>query len=155
MNVKDIMTTEPATCTPDTSLEEIAKLLVKYDCGAIPVVGSREARKPVGIVTDRDIVCRVIATGEDVGARTAEDCMSSPCVTVAPTASLDACCEKMEQNRIRRLVVVDEEGFCVGVVSQADIARHMVSKAGEVVKEVSRPSSSASAVGSRAIPSLV
>jgi CBS domain-containing protein len=146
VNVKEIMTTEPATCTPDTSLEEVAKLLVKYDCGAIPVMRSREALKPVGIVTDRDIVCRVIATGRDAAALTAQDCMSTPCVTIAPTASLDACCEKMEQYLIRRLVVVDTEGFCLGVVSQADIARRMVTKAGEVVKEVSRPSRSASAV---------
>lgn len=146
MKVKDIMTTEPATCAPKTSLEDVAKLLVKYDCGAIPVMRNRDSLRPVGIITDRDIVCRVLAMGKDALALTAEDCMSSPCATVTSTASLDACCEKMEQFLIRRLVVVDKEGFCLGVVSQADIARRMVDKAGEVVKEVSRSTTSSSAI---------
>ena len=75
--------------------------------------------------------------------------MSTPCVTVTPGTRLDVCCTTMEENRVRRLVVVDQDGFCCGIVSQADIARRIADKAGEIVKEVSQPTSSASAVAPR------
>jgi CBS domain-containing protein len=155
MKAKDIMTENVATAVPQTSLAEIAKMLVDHDCGAIPILKSESSRKPVGIVTDRDIVCRVFAVGKDPRELTAGDCMSSPCVTVTPGSRLDVCCRAMEENRIRRLVVVDQEGFCCGIVAQADIARRIADKAGEVVKEVSQPTISASAVSSREQPAEV
>ena len=65
--------------------------------------------------------------------------MTAPCVTVADDESFDAICRTMEKSQIRRLVVVDGDGVCCGVVAQADIARHVVDKAGEVVHEVSQP----------------
>jgi CBS domain-containing protein len=152
MKTKDLMTEHVATATPDTSLEEIAKMLVDHDCGAIPILKSENSKRPVGIVTDRDIVCRVFAAGKDPRELTAGDCMSSPCVTVTPGARLDVACRTMEENRIRRLVVVDQDGFCCGIVSQADIARRIADKAGEIVKEVSQPTNSASAVVPRTEP---
>ena len=155
MKVKDIMTERVATATPETNLGDIARLLVASDCGAIPILKSEASKKPVGIVTDRDIVCRVIALGKDPSGLTASDCMSSPCVTVTPGTRLDVCCTTMEENRIRRLVVVDQEGFCCGIVSQADVARRIADKAGEIVKEVSQPMTSASAVSPREAPAEV
>lgn len=152
MKVKDIMTENVVTATPETSLEDIARMLLEHDCGAIPILKSENSRKPVGIVTDRDIVCRVFAAGRNPREATAGDCMSSPCVTVTPGKRLDVCCTTMEENRIRRLVVVDQDGFCCGIVSQADVARRIADKAGEIVKEVSQPMSSASAVPPRVEP---
>lgn len=149
MKVKDIMTSGVKTATPETTLEEIARMLVENDCGAIPVVRNEASGKPLGILTDRDIVCRVIATGRDPRGLTAADCMSSPCVTIAPSARLDVACRTMEENRIRRLVVVDADGVCCGIVAQADVARRIADKAGEIVKEVSQPTRSASAVAGR------
>ncbi len=155
MKVKDIMTPAVKTATPETSLEAIARMFVENDCGAIPVVRSEASGKPLGIVTDRDIVCRVVAAGRDPRGLTAGDCMSSPCVTVTPTARLDVACRTMEENRIRRLVVVDSEGVCCGIVAQADVARRIADKAGEIVKEVSQPTRSASAVPPREQPAAV
>ena len=65
MKVKDIMTGSPCFCTSGTSLEQVARLLTEHDCGAIPVVDDEAFPRPVGIVTDRDIVCRIVAAGED------------------------------------------------------------------------------------------
>lgn len=155
MKAKDILTANVATATPETSVEEIAKMLVEHDCGAIPIVKSASSRKPVGIVTDRDIVCRVVALGKSARELKAEDCMSSPCVTVTPSTQLDVCCTTMEKSRIRRLVVVDQDGVCCGIVAQADIARRTADKAGEVVREVSQPTESASAVAPREEPAEV
>lgn len=149
MKVKDIMTGSPSFCTSGTSLEQVARLLTEHDCGAIPVVDDEAFPRPVGIVTDRDIVCRVVAAGENPRLKTAGDCMSSPCITITPVTRTDVCCDLMERNKIRRLVVVDEEGFCCGIVSQADIARRVTEKTAEVLKVVSQPThapSSAAAV---------
>ena len=140
MKVKEIMSREPACCTRETSLQDVAILMVENDCGEIPVVDSLQSKRPVGVVTDRDITCRTVALGKNPLDLRARDCMSSPAVTVTPEASLDDCRQIMEENQLRRVPVVDQSGCCCGIVSQADIAVH-ASKgdAGEMVKEVSRP----------------
>ena len=92
---------------------------------------------------------RAVAAGKNALELTARDCMSAPVVTVPLEASLNECCEAMEKNRVRRVLVIDRTGACCGIVSQADIAvRGKESKAGEVVKEVSEPTSSPSAIPS-------
>ncbi|MBI4375054.1 MAG: CBS domain-containing protein [Elusimicrobia bacterium] len=136
--VKDIMTEDPACCTPETRLQDVARMMVEEDCGEIPVVESEQSKKPVGVITDRDIVCRAVAQGKNPLELTAKDCMSSPCVTVKTETSLADCCKTMEDNRIRRVPVIDEGGDCRGIVSQADIAiKGEPRTAAEVVKKVS------------------
>jgi CBS domain-containing protein len=148
MQVKEIMTPDPACCTPDTMLQRVAEMMVENDCGEIPVVENIASMKPVGVITDRDITCRTVAKGLNPLVMTAGDCMTSPCVTVTPDMLLDDCCRRMEENQIRRVPVVDEGGACCGIVALADIAKHAGKRdTAEVVKEVSEPSSSASAVG--------
>lgn len=143
MQVKEVMTANPACCTPDTPLGQVAKLMVDNDCGEIPVV---ENKIPVGVVTDRDIVCRTIANNINPLELTAADCMSTPIVTVTPDMSVEECCRIMEEKRIRRVPVVDASGACCGIVALADIALQARSGvAGEVVKEVSESTKSASA----------
>lgn len=139
MQVKEIMTNEPACCSPDTPLPEVARMMVERDCGEIPVVD--EQRKPIGVVTDRDITTRTVAQDRNPLELTARDCMSSPVVTVTPETSVDDCCKKMEEGQIRRVPVVDEAGGCCGMVAQADVAQHAPKdETAEVVREVSRPS---------------
>ena len=148
MQVKDIMTPDPACCTPDSTLQRVAEMMVENDCGEIPVVDNMASMRPVGVVTDRDITCRTVAKGLNPLAMTVADCMTTPCVTVTPDASLDECCRVLEENQIRRVPVVDADGACCGIVALADIAKHAAKReTAEVVKEVSEPSSSASAAG--------
>lgn len=140
MKVRDAMTPNPACCTPETGLREVAQMFVDFDCGAVPVVDGSETKRPVGIVTDRDIACRAIAKGKNALELTARDCMSSPIVTVSQNDPLDACISAMEDKRVRRVIVVDDMGRCCGIVAQADIARNASKgKAGEMVREVSEP----------------
>ena len=144
---KDIMTTNPACCTPENSVEDAARMMVKHDCGEIPVVESKDNPKPIGIITDRDITCRVVATGKNPGQTRVRDAMSSPPVTIKPETSIEDCCRVLEENQIRRVPVVDQSGRCGGIVSQADIAKAApTKKAAEVLKQVSEPSEHASRV---------
>jgi len=148
MTVKDIMTPNPECCTAGMSLREVAQLMVKRDCGEIPVCDA--SRKPIGVVTDRDIVCRVVATGGNPSTLTALDCMSTPVVTTTPDTSVDDCARLMEAHQIRRLPVVDAQGACCGIVSQADLAtKGPLDATLEVVGRASAPISAASTVHRR------
>jgi len=140
---KALMTANPQSCTPDSSLQEAARLMADCDCGAIPVVESDGARRVVGIITDRDIACRAVAKGKDPAQTKVRDCMSSGLATVGEDDSIEDCCQAMERAQVRRLLVLDAEGELCGIVSQADIALHFSKKKNtEVVKEVSQPAQS-------------
>jgi CBS domain-containing protein len=140
------MTADVACCTPDTNLQEVARLMAEHDCGAIPVVEDRRSKKPVGVVTDRDITTRAVAQGKNPLQMTARDVMSGDCCTVSADASLKDCCGEMESHQVRRMIVTDERGGCCGIVAQADIAlRASKGQTGEVVREVSQPATAGAA----------
>jgi predicted transcriptional regulator/YHS domain-containing protein len=125
------------------SLKDVARLMVEFDCGEIPVVDGG-ANRPVGVVTDRDITCRTVAQGKNPLDLSARDCMSAPVVTVTPDTPVEECCRTMEEHQLRRIPVVDEGGACCGIVSQADLALRMAdTQAAHVVKEISRHSAPA------------
>lgn len=138
MDVRSAMTPNPAACSADTPLCEVAKLMREHDCGQIPVVDADQ--RPIGVVTDRDIVVRLLADGRDPNAARASDCMSTPAMTIDAGQPLADACDLMEAQRVRRLPVVDADGRLCGMVAQADIALHGRDRETlEVVKQVSEP----------------
>jgi CBS domain-containing protein len=139
MRVSDIMTPSPATCRPETPLREVAALMVKHDCGSIPVV-EQGSNQPIGILTDRDITVRAIAEGRNPQELIARDCMTSPIESIQCSASLDECTDRMESSQIRRMIVVDDDNKICGIVAQADIAMYAPEEeTAEMVQEVSTP----------------
>ncbi len=141
MLVRDVMTHDPVCCTPETALDKVARLMVEYDCGSIPVIKNEDDYRPTGVITDRDIVVRCVAEGKNPLNLVANDCMSNSCVTVSPEATIDDCCKVMEAYQVRRVMVVDAQGELVGLVAQADIAGAVPDEEiAEVVKEISQPS---------------
>jgi CBS domain-containing protein len=133
------MTENPACCSPDTGLQEVAQLMVDCDCGCIPVVDDESARMPIGMITDRDITCRVVAQGRNPLDLTARDAMTSTVVSVTPETNLDECLNLMETSQIRRIAVVDANGAVCGIIAQADVAMNAPGRqTAEVVQEVSR-----------------
>jgi CBS domain-containing protein len=143
MRVRDVMTPNPRCCAPDTPVQQAAVLMREGDCGAIPVIETASATsegRVIGIITDRDIACRVVATGRDPRQLTVGESMSTPVVTVRADAGLNECCQVMEQRKVRRVPVVDDAGHCVGIVSQADVARHAPeARTGDLVQGISQP----------------
>jgi CBS domain-containing protein len=137
MNVRDVMTKDPACCSRETPLRDVARLMVEHDCGAIPVLD--DARTPVGVLTDRDIVVRVIAAGRNPLECIAQDAMTGDVLTVTPEISVEECSDQLEQRQLRRAVVVDERGQVCGILAQADIAKRDEDLAGELVQSVSQP----------------
>jgi CBS domain-containing protein len=117
---RDVMTVDPVCCSPNTTLDRVAQLMLQADCGEIPIVDSSD--QPIGVVTDRDIICRVVAEGKNPRGYTADSCMSAPVVTVQADAPLEEVISTMEDHQIRRVPVVDDRGCCAGIISQADVA---------------------------------
>src|SRR5687767_10008669 len=104
-NVTSVMTANPACCSAETSLRDVAQMMIDNDCGEIPVVDDKGV--PVGVVTDRDITVRIVAEGRDTMSATASDAMSSPVQTVRADSSLKDATKLMEAAKIRRVPVVD------------------------------------------------
>ena len=138
MKVSEIMTKNPAHCFDTTSLADVAKMMAECDCGSIPVVDGAETKKPIGTITDRDIVLRTLAHNKNPLTMLAGEVMTMDPVTVREDASFEEACEAMEKAQIRRILVVDKNGACCGIVAQADVAlKAGESQTAELVKDVS------------------
>lgn len=124
MKVKEVMTKEVKCCRPLDSTQVAAKIMKTYDVGAVPVVSDMNTRHLEGIVTDRDLCCTVVAEASFSESVSVQEVMTSKPITCKPEASLEECEHLMQKYRVRRIPVVDEEGDCVGIVTQADIALH-------------------------------
>jgi CBS domain-containing protein len=145
MLAKEIMTKNPACCTPDTPLREVAQAMIEHDCGEIPVIRNNDDKTLVGVVTDRDIVCRLIAAGKNPLELTASACMSSPVVEARESTAVEECARIMEESQIRRLPIVDGGGKVCGILSQADIAKSASRRiVADLVKDVSERGTAAS-----------
>jgi CBS domain-containing protein len=106
------------------------------DVGSLPIL---EGERLVGMVTDRDIVLRVVAEGKDVQSSTVGEIASRDLVTVDPQQDLDEALRLMAQHQVRRLPVVEEDGRLVGILAQADVATSgHDAKTGQVVEEISK-----------------
>lgn len=136
---QSLMTEKPVFCKKETPLQEVAKMMVEHDCGEIPVLD--ENRKPIGVITDRDITCRTIAKGLNPLSILAEKVMSYPVKTVRLDTPVEECVKLMKKYQIRRLPVVDRNGILTGIISQADIVRYFgEAYSAEFLEKISEPS---------------
>lgn len=136
--VRDAMTPGVQSVGPDETVAAAAAAMAENDVGALPVV---KGAKLVGMVTDRDIVMRAVARGADTETLTVGEVASGAIHTVDPDEDLEQALQRMAEHQVRRLPVV-EHGELVGILAQADVA--IVAKerqAGEMLEEISQPSS--------------
>ena len=134
MKIKDVMTHDVRFVSPDTPLTEIARQMRDDDIGAVPVV---ENDRMIGMVTDRDIVVRCVATGSIDGA-TARMAMSPRVLYCYEDQSVNEILDNMAKEQVRRMPVVNRDKRLVGVVSIGDLSRKAQRKAGESLKEISQ-----------------
>ena len=135
MKVKEAMHNGVEWAAPQTPIPEIARRMRDLDIGAIPI---GEDDRLVGMVTDRDIACRAVANGADLGTLTARDVMSKGIFYCRDSEELEDALRIMEQKQVRRLPVINDQKRMVGILSLGDIADatpHELS--GEVVAAVS------------------
>lgn len=141
MQVKEIMSENPRCVGPEMDLVQVAKLMKECDCGVIPVVNNPKDAKPIGMITDRDIIIRMVAEGKSPSQIKVKECMSPKTVTISPDAGLEQAAKLMEENQIRSLIVVNGNGRCSGIIVQAQLARNAPKEvAAELLREISQPS---------------
>jgi CBS domain-containing protein len=116
--VRDLMTSEPVTIEPQASVIDATKKMIQKEKGPLPVVEGDG--RPVGMVTDRDIIARVVAEGRDPGSVTVEDIATRELVTIGPDQGADEAALLMAEHQLDRLLVVEGERL-VGIISEADI----------------------------------
>ncbi len=133
------MTPSPACCTADHTTADAAELMKREDVGLVPVVS--EDGKLIGVLTDRDIVLKVIADGRDPRSTAVTEVMSSSPVSCLPQESVEAVMELMASRQVRRIPIVDRDGSLVGIVAQADVATRIANpeETGQVVQAISEP----------------
>ena len=141
--VRKIMTKNPSCCTSDSTLQEVAHMMEMYDCGCIPVVEDHQTKRPIGTITDRDIAIRTFSANKNPLEMKASDIMTTDIATVTPETDVAQCLKVMEEKQIRRVLVVDKDRRCVGIVAQADLAEHGTNAADTVryLREVSETES--------------
>jgi CBS domain-containing protein len=149
MKAQELMTANPACCTPDDSAERVAQLMAENDCGCIPVLADRGNTRVVGVITDRDIAVRGVAKGKGPDARI-RDLMSVDPFCCSAGADVKEVERMMADRQVRRVVVVDDDGRCVGMIAQADLARAAERRrdvsdveVARVVERISEPRASA------------
>lgn len=137
MVVSEICTRDVVTCSRGTGVRELAQLMREGHVGDVVVVERRNGGAvPLGIVTDRDLVVRVLAKGLDIDAVTAGDLMGEPLTTVFGSEGMDDAIWHMRGHGIRRLPVVDSHGFLLGVVTMDDIAARLATDLADMVRIV-------------------
>lgn len=162
LRCRDIMTRDLVVATRDTAITQVAVMMKQEDTGAIPVVDydvarndktEKETRNPdtrtysrgklVGLITDRDIVVRAVADGRDCANTRAEELMSTDIHTARPNDRVVELIRKMGDKQVRRVPIVNENGYLIGMISMADVATesHDDVELAEAVEDISKGSS--------------
>jgi CBS domain-containing protein len=138
-SVRDTMTTQPATVERARPVAEAARIMRDQNVGSLPVV---EEGRLIGMITDRDIVIRLVAEGRDLESTSVGDAYTDQPVTVEPEQNLDDALQLMARYQVRRLPVTEGDRL-IGMLAQADVALEEKEKTtGEVVQAISEPSGS-------------
>jgi CBS domain-containing protein len=136
----EVMTKEPVCCLPDDTATKVAQLMQTDNIGSIPVIDNDKTQKLVGIVTDRDLVLKIIAKGQDAKTTKVETVMTRQVVTCLAEDDLQKALDAMAEHQLRRIPIVDSNKKIVGIIAQADVATRVnqPEKTAKVVKEISQ-----------------
>jgi CBS domain-containing protein len=137
--VRDIMTANPATVTEKNTIRDAARIMADQDTGVVPVV---DGRKIVGMITDRDIVVRLVAEGRDLNGANVTEAMTKSIRSVKEDSSVDDAMQLMSSAQVRRVPVVNANDELVGILSFGDVATE-TNKSGKVGQAIERISEGA------------
>ena len=142
MKIREVMTSNPTCCVPTDTTQEAATIMRDFNIGSIPVVEDQQSRKLLGIITDRDLCCSVLAAGLDPKITPIGEFVSLQPVTCRDGENVEKCERAMKEHKLRRIPIVDGEGRCIGIVSLADFAiREKPERVSRIVAEISKPGS--------------
>jgi CBS domain-containing protein len=139
MTSGELMTPAPTCCQPGHTIVEVAEIMKREDVGLVPVID--ESGKLIGLLTDRDIVMKVVADGRDPRGTAVSEVMTTDTASCLEQDSVEMVMQQMASHQVRRIPIVDTAGTIVGIVSQADVATRLANprETGEVVQAISEP----------------
>jgi CBS domain-containing protein len=139
MKLKDLCVLDVASCTPQLTIVEAARLMRQYHTGDLVVLDNGdEEREPVGIITDRDIVVEVLAKGLDPAKTTVREIMSTQLVVASASEDYAEALQRMATHGVRRVPVIDEERCVVGIVTLDDMLRVHAAQANRLLDIVGK-----------------
>jgi CBS domain-containing protein len=140
MKIREVMSPNPVCCLPTDSAQRVARIMCDRNIGSVPVVMDQESLKLVGVVTDRDLCCSVVADGLDPKTTNIEKFMTLNPVTCREEEGLENCERLMQEHQIRRIPIVDAKDGVIGIVAQADLAlKDKPDRVSKTVAEISKP----------------
>jgi CBS domain-containing protein len=141
VKVREIMSRDPACCVFTDTAQSVAKILCDRNIGSMPVVADQQSRKLVGVITDRDLCCSVIAQGMDPKTTTIEKLITLSPLTCREGENIETCERLMQEHQVRRIPIVDAEDRVIGIVAQADLAlKDQPERVSKTVAEISKAS---------------
>lgn len=140
MKIKEIMSPDPVCCLPSDTAQAVAQIMCDQNVGAVPVVLDYQTKELIGVITDRDLCCSVLAKGLDPKMTVIQKFVSLDPITCRDGENVEKCERVMQEYQIRRVPIVDGERQVIGIISQADIAlRDKSEKTAKTVAEISKP----------------
>jgi CBS domain-containing protein len=147
MKVKEVMSVNPTCCTPSDTVQTVAKMMSDLNVGSIPVVVDHQSRSLVGMITDRDLCCRVLAHGLDAKSTRIQEFVTYNPAICRDGENVENCERLMQEHQVRRIPVVDKDNQVIGIVAQADLALkdkpERVHKTVAEISKTARPSMAA------------
>jgi len=141
MKIREVMSPNPVCCLPTDSAQRLARTMCDHNIGSVPIAIDQDARKLVGVITDRDLCCSVVADGLDPKATAIEKFMTLNPVTCREGENVENCERLMQEHQIRRIPIVDAEDRVIGIVAQADLAlKDKPERVSKTVAEISKTS---------------
>lgn len=139
MKINEVMTVNPLCCTPNDSAHNVAKAMCDLNVGSIPVVVDQQSRALIGMITDRDLCCRVLAHGLDANTTKIQEFVTYNPATCRDGENVERCERLMQEHQVRRIPVVDGDNRVIGIVAQADVAlRDRPERVHQTVAEISK-----------------
>jgi CBS domain-containing protein len=139
MKVKEVMSVNPICCTPNDTAQCVAKMMCDLNVGSVPVVADHQSRSLVGMITDRDLCCRVLALGLDAKSTPIQEFVSYNPAICRDGENVENCERLMQEHQVRRIPVVDKENHIIGIVAQADLAlKDKAERVSKTVAEISK-----------------
>ncbi|MBI1973156.1 CBS domain-containing protein [Candidatus Woesearchaeota archaeon] len=126
MKVKELMTKNVLTCAAEDPVFNVVKKMVDQDVGLLVVVEDNLSKRPIGVLSDRDILDRVFLKKGDPLKTTAADVATKKIISIGPTATMAEASAMMKKNKVKRLAVLDEMGNLVGIISQTDFMKQFI-----------------------------
>ena len=140
MKIREVMTENPVCCLATDKVQNVARMMCEQNVGLIPVVSDQESKRLLGVITDRDLCCSVLARGLDPKSATIESHITQHPFTCRDGENIEKCEHLMQEHQVRRVPIVDGNNCVIGMVSQADLAlKEKPDRLSKTVAEISKP----------------